>query len=210
MAVIDVTIPLNSRIPTWPGSAGFRIRWAKRLKNGDDCNNSVFETDSHVATHIDAPYHFIENGETVDEISLDTLVGPCLVIDLPGVQKVSASELSAADIDASVSRLLIRTDNSRLWTNGQTAFTKNYAALTADAADWLVSREIKLVGIDYLSIGGYADGVRTHQILLNAGIVAVEGLNLWKVAPGMYELICLPIKVQGAEGAPARVILRND
>jgi arylformamidase len=159
---------------------------------------------------MDAPFHFSENGATIDQIPLNTLVGPCVVIHLPEIRKISAMDLTNADITQSTQRLLIKTDNSAQWAHGSSTFTKDYVALTPDAADWVVSRSIKLVGIDYLSIGDFMTGTETHRILFEAGIVAVEGLNLSNIEPGNYELICLPINIENAEGAPVRALLRSE
>ena len=209
MKIIDISVPLKTRMSTWPGSAGFKLVWSKTIQGGHNSNNSSILSDSHIGTHIDAPLHFIENGMPVDNISLETLVGPCTVIYLQNIDKICADDLDKAGVLPDTKRLLLRTDNSKLWDGKHQNFNKDYIALDPDAAQWVVDKNIKTIGIDYLSIGRYINGVSTHKILLSAGIIVIEGLNLASVKPGDYELICLPLKVEGAEGAPARAILRQ-
>ena len=166
--------------------------------------------DSHIGTHLDAPLHFVENGEPVDQISLEHLIGPCQVAYLPGLKEISDRSLAQLRLPKGTKRLLLRTDNSKLWNRNDKKFKEDFACLNSEAARWIVHNGIVLVGIDYLSIGSPEDGVETHKILLKSQVVVLEGLNLSKVNPGIYELICLPLKLTGAEGAPARVVLRKN
>jgi arylformamidase len=206
--IVDVSLPLETDIPVWPGSSGFKLTWADRIENGHECNNSRIACDTHTGTHVDAPLHFIKNGRSVDEISPELLIGPCRVVYLPGQTRIDAQTLASLELAIDTRRLLLKTDNSNLWTAGEKKFQKNYACLTEKGARWLVQRGISLVGIDYLSIGSFSNGVKTHQILLEANVVVLEGLNLFEAEAGEYELICLPLKLIGTEGAPARVVLR--
>ena len=208
MEIIDVSVPLRAEMPTWPHSEGLKLTPAKRLAAGDTTNSSVLRCDVHVGTHVDAPWHFLDNGSTVEELPLDVLVGPAAVAHLPEARSISAPDLSALSLPPETKRLLLRTRNSELWAAGVTEFVKDYVALTADAAQWVVDRGIRLIGVDYLSVQRYDDNPATHQILLGAGVVVIEGLNLARVQPGSYELICLPLKLVGADGAPARAALR--
>jgi len=210
LKTIDISVPLSSHTPIWPGSSGFKISWPQQLDSGDECNNSRIECDTHIGTHIDAPLHFINNGSSVEEISLDALIGTCSVVYLKNIIAIGAADLSNTKISSKVSRLLIRTDNSEIWKSGNYEFIEDFAHLLPDAARWIVRRGIRLVGIDYLSVGSFDNGVATHKILLEAGVIALEGLNLWGVSPGDYELICLPLNIQGAEGAPVRAVLRTE
>ena len=208
--IIDISLPLRASMPLWPDSAGFRLIPTMRLEGGEDYNVSKLECDLHAGTHVDAPWHCIESGTTVDRLPLDILVGRAVVAYLPEVRAVTARDLTALDVVvSSTKRLLLRTRNSDLWAAGVAEFNKDYVALTADAANWVVSRGIRLIGIDYLSIQRYDDSPRTHQILLEAEVVILEGLNLAGVEPGEYELICLPLKLEGAEGSPVRAVLRH-
>ena len=158
---------------------------------------------------MDAPAHFLADGAAVDALPLDVLVGPAFVASLPEAESVSAVDLAGLHLPQGTSRLLLKTRNSGLWSAHPGEFRTDYVALTADAAQWLVDRHVRLVGVDYLSVQRYGDSPRTHQLLLAAGVVIVEGLDLSRVAAGPYELICLPLRLTGAEGAPARAVLRR-
>jgi len=208
---IDISVSLHSRTPVWPGSPKFCLHWYKRLDAGDECNNSCLNCDTHVGTHVDAPSHFLEEAAAVEQLSLDVLIGPAIVAYLPEVSAITASDLADLALPADTERLLLHTRNSELWAAKITEFREDYVALTSDAAEWIVQEGIRLVGVDYLSVGSYRDGVDTHLILLQAGVVVIEGLNLYNVDAQEYELICLPLKLVGAEGAPARaVLIRRD
>ena len=184
-------------------------RLVNRIESGHECNNSRIACDTHIGTHIDAPLHFVNSGRTVDRIPLELLIGPCRVAYLPGQSRIDVETLASLQIAADTKRLLLKTDNSLLWLSEERKFRKNYVCLTEEGAQWLVQRGISLVGIDYLSIGSYGNGVKTHQILLEANVAVLEGLTLSEAEAGEYELICLPLKLVGAEGAPARVVLRT-
>ncbi len=207
--IIDITVPLHAGTPTWPGSAGVELTRTLRLEEGDFSNASRLGCDVHVGTHVDAPRHFIESGSTVEQLPLEVMVGPAFVAYMPEVVDITPSVLADLNLPVGTERLLLRTRNSELWSAETTEFMKDYAALTERAARWVVDHGISLIGVDYLSVQCYDDGPLTHQILLEAGVVILEGLNLIDVAPGWYELICLPLKLVAAEGAPARVVLRS-
>jgi arylformamidase len=168
------------------------------------------EMGTHTGTHVDAPAHFIPGGKGVDALDLDVLVGSALVVHAPEVNAISASVLEELEIPPGATRLLLRTRNSDRWAKGDNEFFEDFAAITEDGAAWLVERDIRLVGIDSLSVGPYDDPLPTHQILLGAGVVAVEGLNLSKIVPGRYQFVCLPLRLVGRDGAPARVILIDE
>lgn len=207
--VIDISVPLQPDMPTWPGSVGIRLVRTMRLKAGDSANVSRLDCDVHVGTHVDAPRHLLENGNTIEQLPLDVLIGPAVVAYLPEVSAVTADDLAGVTLLPGTKRLLLRTGNSQLWVAGVTNFRKDYVALTADAARWAVNQDIRLIGIDYLSVQRYDDSPLTHQILVEAGVIILEGLNLANVQPGVYELICLPLYLAGAEAAPARAVLRS-
>jgi arylformamidase len=196
-------------MPVWPGSPGFRLIQTLSLARGDVANNSRLESDIHVGTHVDAPWHFLQDGATVERAPLDTLVGPAVVAYLPEARAVTAAALEGLELGETPQRLLLRTSNSELWRRGVREFREDFVALTVDAARWLVHRGVRLVGVDYLSVQRFHDGPETHEVLLRAGVVIVEGLDLSAVTPGRYELLCLPLKIVGAEGAPARAALRR-
>ena len=166
MTIIDISLTLSPDALVWPGSQGFHLSWSKKLSSGDSCNNSQISFDSHTGTHLDAPSHFIANGVTIDKLPLEVLIGPCSVVYLPNIDEITPEDLAKVKIDMESTRLLIRTDNSKLWTVGETNFKKDFSALTPDAARWIVDQKISLIGIDYLSIAKYQDGDFIHQILL--------------------------------------------
>jgi len=207
--IIDISMPLHPHMPTWPGSVGFRLIRVMRLEAGDPANVSRLGCDVHMGTHVDAPRHFLENGDTVEQLPLETLIGPAVVAYLPGVDAITADDLADLALPSGTKRLLLRTRNSDLWTARVNEFREDYVALTADAARWVVEQGICLIGVDYLSVQCYDDSPLTHQILLEEGIIILEGLNLAGVQPGIYELICLPLRLVGAEAAPARAVLRR-
>lgn len=161
---------------------------------------------THAGSHIDAPRHFVSGGQTVDDVPLDVLIGPALVVGIEG-DIIDAAALRAALGAGSATRVLFKTANSRLWSGS--AFVPHFTGLSADGADFLVESGARLVGIDYLSIeASHSAGAPAHKRLLESGIIIVESLDLSSVPPGEYELICLPLRLSGLDGAPARVVLR--
>ncbi|MBE0577393.1 MAG: cyclase family protein [Desulfuromonadales bacterium] len=204
--IIDISLPLIEELPVWPGSPKFELVQVSRL-GFDGCNETRLSLGSHTGTHIDAPRHFVENGATVDQLSLEVLVGEAYVVECTATREISAEILERLTLPSKVERLLFKTGNSDLWSLGQKAFFEDFAALTLDGAEWLVQKGVTLVGIDYLSIQRFHDSNATHEVLLGAGVVVLEGLNLAGVTQGLYDLTCLPLYVVGAEGAPARAIL---
>jgi len=203
---LDVSVPVSSRLPVWPGDPGIDIAFTKRPEEGNPVTASRLNLGSHSGTHIDAPAHFIPGGSTIDTIALDRLIGPCRVIDLTDAETIGVDELIAADWSADTGRLLLKTRNSSHWEDG--TFYQGYCALEPSAAALLVERGVDVIGIDYLSIGLPASGQETHEILLRAGMIVLEGLDLRSALPGDYELICLPLKTVGTEGAPVRAVLK--
>ncbi|MEZ5003157.1 MAG: cyclase family protein [Chitinophagales bacterium] len=207
--IFDITVPLKQGIPIWPNSPGFSRTWIQNIHKVGDASVSQLSIESHTATHIDAPAHFVKNGTTIESIPLETLVGDAVVIEIKGVKRITSEHLMAANIPLTTQRLLIKTDNDRYWNNEVHPFKQDFAALTKDAAHWLVNQKILLVGIDYLSIQIFTDQPDTHLILLNNNVIILETINLSKIVPGKYELYCMPLLVVGAEAAPARVILKS-
>jgi len=206
-AWIDVSVPIYSGMVHWPDNPAVRIERIQDLSRGDAANVSRLELGAHTGTHMDAPRHFLADGAGLDELPLDATIGPARVIPIAHPQAILPAELEAHRLRAG-ERVLFRTRNSeRCWNDNR--FVEDFVYIRAAAAQFLVQRQVRTVGIDYLSVGGYAhDGVETHRILLGAGIWLIEGLNLAAVSPGSYDMICLPLRVAGADGAPARAILR--
>jgi arylformamidase len=207
MTIYDISVPISESLPVWPGDPEIHITQPMHLARGDMATVSRLEMGAHTGTHVDAPAHFIPGGLSVDALDLSVLVGPALVIHAPEAHALTAQVLERLNIPPGTSRVLFRTRNSDRWARGEYPFFEDYVAFTMDGAAWLVERGIRLVGIDYLSVAPFDDPVPTHQTLLRAGIIVVEGLDLSSVAAGAYQLVCLPLKIAGAEGAPARAIL---
>ena len=206
MEYFDVTVPVRPGMPVYESDPPVVIEQVAAVANGDGLNLSRIKFGLHTGTHVDAPRHFIDGAPGADQLPLDALIGPVEVIDATALGRdIDASDFAALAIPEQPERVLFKTRNSQLW--DLDAFSPNFIGLTAGAAAELVRHGICLVGIDYLSIAPFADPAPTHLTLLQAGIVVVEGLDLRGVAPGQYTLICLPLKVAGADGAPARAIL---
>ena len=212
MKIYDISLTISTELPTWPGDPGIRLERTSKMEDGEDANVSDLSMGVHTGTHVDAPFHFLGgNTDTVESLALEILTGPALVVYLPDVAvDISVADLEAANIPSDTRRLLLKTSNSNLWAAGINTFQEDFLALDVEAANWLVQREIKLVGVDYLSVAPYRDGIPTHRALLGAGIIALEGLFLSDIEPGEYTLYCLPLKIEGCDGAPARAILVGD
>lgn len=207
MKIYDISATVSEALPTWPGDPAVSIRLASSMAQGDEANVTQLSLGAHTGTHIDAPFHFEPDGIGVDALPLDILIGPCRVFDLTGAwEPIGRNALARCDFRG-VSRALFKTTNSDFWAQDQ--FQKSFIGLLPEGAAFLVDRGVRLVGIDYLSIEPFqSPGHPTHHILLRNGVVILEGLNLKEVPPGDYELIALPIKVKGADGAPVRAVLR--
>jgi len=207
MRTYDITLTITPQTIVWPGDSPVKITQTSSMALGDNANVSEISMSCHTGTHVDAPDHFLNNGINVDDLSLDLLVGRAYVLYLPDVSMITASVLMQAEIPPRTRRLLFKTRNSDLWASGTREFQTDFVALSVDAAELLVDRNVKVVGIDYLSIAPYKMGTPVHTILLNAGVVIIEGLDLSKVSQGRYTLHCLPLKLGGVEGAPTRAVL---
>ena len=207
MRTYDITLTITPQTIVWPGDPPVIMERTSSIASGDNSNVSQIKMSCHTGTHVDAPDHFLNNGNTVERLSLDLLVGRAYVLHLPGVNLITASILMQAEIPPRTRRLLFKTRNSDYWLKGSSEFQTDFVGLSVDAAELLVDRNVKLVGIDYLSIAPYKLGTQVHTILLNAGVVVIEGLDLSQVSQGRYTLHCLPLKLGGADGAPTRAIL---
>lgn len=204
--IIDITLPLGGSIPVWPGSEGLQLRDAMSLSEGDPANVTMLCCDVHTGTHIDAPRHFMISGKTTEDFPLDIFIGPAYLVHLPALDYISSSDLERALIPGDVTRLLIGTDNSARLKSS--TFDCNYTYLTSDAAQWITARGIKLLGFDYISIEQYGAPPLAHLSLMQADVVILEGINLYNINCGWYELICLPLRLVGREGAPVRAVLK--
>ena len=202
---LDVSVRLAAGIPAYPGNPEFELDPIKRISEGASSNVSKLVMGTHTGTHVDAPRHFFDGAAGVDALPLEVLIGPATVVEIGHGGAIEAGDVDRAGLDG-VERVLFRTPNSSLWTSG--AFRPDYAYVSEAAARRLVERRVRLVGVDYLSVEQFKKpGAPAHRALLSAGIVIVEGLNLTDAEPGTWTLYCLPLRVAGGDGAPARVVL---
>lgn len=212
MPIYDVSVSLSETTPTYPGDPGIEITNWLNLDDGDSANVSLLHFGAHSGTHVDAPAHFLKGGKKVASLSLETLVGPALVVELSDdVLEIDQQLVSGLNLN-DVERILFKTRNSAFWDDPSGRFQPDYTYLTGEAAAALVEKKIKLVGIDYLSVERFQpEKFETHEILLSHGVTILEGLDLRNIPPGTYELICLPLKIGAGsgDGAPARAILRT-
>lgn len=208
-SIIDISLPLEESVPVWPGSTGIHLNWTLRLERGEPSNLTRLDMDVHIGTHVEGPLHSFSNEISVDQIFLENFIGKALVVDLTSVSIITADDLEKLKLSRGVERLLFRTKNSEFWENHKQSFREEFVGLSSDAAQWIVDRKIKLVGIDYLSVANFKEGDAVHKILFKKGVVILEGLNLLMAPAGEYELICLPLKLAGREAAPARAVLKT-
>ncbi len=204
--VYDISRPLYDGGLIYPGDPEIRIRSHHSIARGDPADVSSLALGSHTGTHVDAPSHFVPGGETVDRIPLERLFGEALVLDVQGpIAAIGAAELARHDLDGH-RRVLLRTRNSAFATDRD--FVPDYCALARDGAEHLLDRGVELVGIDYLSVEAFGShDFPVHHLLLGSGVVIVEGLDLSAVPAGVYQFICMPLRLQGLDGAPARAVL---
>ena len=204
---IDASVPLHTGMVHWPTDPSVRVERFADMDKGAVCNVSKMDMCAHAGTHMDGLNHFIKNGAPLDTVPFDAVMGPCRVIEIKDADSVKPAELRRFRL-ARGERLLLKTRNSkRQWWDQE--FDTRFIHISKEAAEHMVERGIRTIGIDYLSVGGHErDGVECHQVLLGAGIWIIEGLNLTRVKPGRYDLICLPVKIRNSDGAPARAILR--
>ncbi len=208
MQVWDISLSVSANLPVWPGDPPVQLERYLEISAGNIANVSHLSCGVHVGTHVDAPVHFIEKGLATEELPLDILIGPALVVEVHGEEAITPSHLDALKVPVGTARLLLKTPNSALWTDPYQEFYPDFVALTPEAAIWMVEKGVRLVGIDYLSVQTFRDPEPlTHRTLLGAGVVIVEGLNLQKVPPGSYQFVCLPVKLVGSDGSPARAVL---
>ena len=192
-AITDISLPIRTGQLSWPGDPPVVVTPVFRLADGDPANVSEVRLSSHTGTHVDPPAHFLPGGVTVDELPLDVLIGPAFVADLTGGGPIDAGRLAAA-VPAGTTRLLLRTGGT-------------HGALTAGGARWLVEHDVRLVGADTLSLEPDTEHYPVHHVLLGAGVIIVEGLDLSRAAAGPYQLVCLPLRITAGDGAPARAVL---
>ena len=205
---IDVTVPVRNGMVHWPGDPAFHIRRVYDQKNGDLCTLSHIELSVHTGTHMDAPLHFLQDAPTIDSMPIEATVGVARVIAIRDRTAIRKEELLEHNLQPG-ERILFKTANCESsWDSD--AFDENFVFIAADGAHYLAECGIRTVGVDYLSVGGFRqDIVETHQAILGAGIWIIEGLDLRAISPGTYDMVCLPLKLMGSDGSPARAALRS-
>jgi arylformamidase len=200
--IIDISVPIRPGMVVYEGDPEVHLNRALSIADGATANVSRLDFGVHSGTHVDAPVHFVEGSAGAEALALDALVGPAHVVDATGVQRVlDEAALRRLELPERAERLLFKTTNSRLWERRE--FTREFVRLSGDAARYLIGRGVRLVGIDYLSVGDE----EAHVELLRAGVVPLESLDLRDVEPGEYLLVCLPLRIVGSDGAPARTVL---
>ena len=208
---IDATMPIHPGMPVWPGQPAVELDLLAQLDEPNACDVSVLRTSVHTGTHMDAFSHFLVGGEDIAHMPADRGLGTVRVVAVRGEPHVSADDLEVLDAERRIGRgdkLIFKTRNSdRDW--GVEPFDEGYAAIAPDAAGYLADRGVAFVGVDYLSVAPFDDAASTHHILLQAGVCVVEGIRLQHVEPGEYEMIALPLKIEGSDAAPTRVLLRS-
>jgi len=208
MTIYDISLTISPSLPIWPGDPALELEQIESMDKGAHANVTRISAAVHLGTHVDAPHHFLNDGRTVESLPLSVLTGPCYVVQLPdGVEAITAEMLERMELTFEFKRILFGTRNSHWWAKGETVFQTDFVAITEDGAEWLVERGVQLVGVDYLSVAPYGDSAPTHTVLLQAGVIIVEGLNLSQISRGFYDLYCLPLKIADSDGAPARAIL---
>lgn len=210
MKIFDVTVAISETVPIYEGDPAAEVRGVAAMAAGDAANVSSLCFGAHTGTHVDAPNHFIDGTRRVEDLEIEKLIGPCRVIEIDeGVMAIGPDHLP--DL-AGVERLLFKTRNSAFWNTPEDGFQTDFTYVEPEAARVLADAELKLIGIDYLSVEKFGSkDFAAHKTLLQKEIVILEGLDLREVGAGDYEIICLPLKYIGAtgDGAPARTVLRK-
>ena len=212
MPIYDLSVPLSGDLPTYPGDPVIQINAWSSLDEGDAANVSVVNFGAHTGTHVDAPAHFLQNAKKVEALALEVLLGEAEVIEVPEKLRVIDEGFVARNCKQGTARVLFKTRNSAFWTEDFADFRTDFTHLDLSAAQWLVERGVKLVGIDYLSIEKFGSKDHAvHRAFLSQEVIILEGLNLSGVPAGKYELICLPLRLRSklGDGAPARAVLRT-
>jgi len=209
MTLYDISLTYTEDLPTWPGDPTIQLKQISSIEDGEMANVTHLSMCAHSGTHVDAPDHFLGNGKTVECIPLELMVGPAAVVEIRAEGTITAADLISAQIPEGTKRILLKTANSEVWAAGNREFQEDYLAPDGEAAKYLVELGIEVIGVDYLSVAPFTDLEPTHKTLLEAGVLIIEGLDLSGVEPGEYTLYCLPLKIGGADGAPARVLLMD-
>ena len=213
MRIYDISVPVApGETPVYPGDPGIEVTPFMQIARGDAANVTLLNFGAHTGTHVDAPAHFIEGAAGLPALPLEAFAGEARVIEIePDARAVEERHVTDETI-AGAARVLFKTRNSSFWEDPRGRFREDFTYISPEAARALVGRGVRLVGFDYLSVEKFgSEGFETHLTLLSAGVVIVEGLDLREVPAGLYELVCLPLKITAGsgDGAPARAILRT-
>jgi arylformamidase len=204
--IYDISLSLSARTTRWATAQPFELIERKRIASGATNNSSSMHTSVHAGTHVDAPFHFVPDGSTIESLPLDVFIGPAVVCEVDPVSQIDASEITWLNLSGE-SRVLFKTRNSRLLKKPD--YDPNFVSFSEDGARALVERGVRLVGLDYLSVARADQQVPVHRAFLDRGVILLEGIDLSAVPPGRYELICPPVKLAGSDGAPCRAVLRE-
>lgn len=204
---IDISATISNGMTRWPDDPEVRVSRVEEMGNGSEANVTEIATTAHVGTHIDAPLHFIPDGKDVASVPLEKLVGIAKVFHIKNEREISLDDIRYLDITRG-DRILFRTRNSKIeWEHKP--FIEDYVYLSKDAAHFLADKKINCVGIDYLSLGSKEDDPEVHRLMLGTPIIIIEGLKLKDITPGIYDMVCLPLKIKNSDGGPCRVIIRK-
>jgi arylformamidase len=203
--IIDITYPLTPALTVWPGDTPVRFETVKAIGETSHSAVSKLTLSSHAGTHVDAPCHFVKGAGSVDSLDLSVLIGEALVVSVEGPE-ISGPVIETLGIPDSTARVIFKTESSDRF-NGKEAFFEDFVGVTPSGAEQLLERGVKLIGIDYLSVAAHKESLEVHRLLLGKGVVLLETLDLKAVLPGPYQLVCLPLKLEGLDGSPARAVL---
>jgi len=207
MKYYDISLNLSADTVRWITSTPFELHARRRTSRGDPSNSSAVTMSLHSGTHMDAPFHFVPDGTTIDKLPLDLFIGPALVHPVETDRYIKAEHVVGLELSG-ITRVLFKTRNSEFLKRG--SYDPDFVAFSVEAAEALVAKGVKLVGLDYLSVAHAGDEQGTvHRAFLDHGVALLEGIDLSAVDPGRYELICFPIRIRGADGAPCRAVLRD-
>jgi arylformamidase len=206
MKYYDISLNLSAETVRWVTAPPFELLQRRRMDRGDHNNSSALNMSVHSGTHVDAPFHFVPDGATIDSLPLEVFIGSALVHAVESGRYITKEHVNAIDLEGET-RVLFKTRNSHLLR--RSTFDPDFVAFSVEAAQALVARGIKLVGLDYLSVAHADEQIPVHRAFLDHGVALLEGIDLSEVPPGRYELICFPIRLRGSDGAPCRAVLRD-
>jgi arylformamidase len=206
MKIYDISLTLSPESIRWVTSQPLELIERKRMSRGDTNNSSSVHTSVHAGTHVDAPFHFVPDGQTIESLPLETFIGPARVCAVEAGSHITAADVRKADLGSEI-RVLFKTRNSTLLQKD--VYDPGFAPFSVDAAEALAALGVKLVGLDYLSAASATEQVPVHRAFLDRGVILLEGVDLSAVPPGRYELFCPPVKLAGSDGAPCRAVLRE-